>query len=55
MAKTRKKKEIFILKSISDKLNNNQLPSNKDVLEHYYFLKSENPNLIKKKIVLKKF
>ena len=45
MAKTRKKKEIFLLKSISDKLNDNQLPSNKDILEHYYFLKSENPKI----------
>ena len=45
MAKTRKKKEIFLLKSISDKLNDNQLPSNKKILEHYYFLKSENPQI----------
>ena len=45
MAKTRKKKEIFLLTSISGKLNDNQLPSNKDILEHYYFLKSENPKI----------
>lgn len=51
MAKTRSSKEIFLIsKTISD-IKDSQLPTNEDILQYFYHMKTENPKMEQKHIV----
>lgn len=51
MAKTRRKKKIFLLDQVKDELCHDQLPTVGDVLKHLYHLKSENPTIKEKNLI----
>ena len=51
MADTRTRTKIFLLNKTCEKIRDNQLPTNGDVLQHFYFLKAEYPKMAEKYLI----
>lgn len=51
MANTRSSKAIFLIAKTKSDIKDDQLPTNEDILQYYYHVKTENPDMDEKSIV----